>query len=291
MSSFTDPPQRTRLLKLVKKRFEIHGWSLENRETPTHDLVVSRGKMRFLIKCRDETSILYNSNGTLIQRIEADSSFLLRQLRRVLITILDRNFLSISLEDLLDRKVLAVEANELELITSLANFSNSIPKDLDSRQTFLLQTDPDYAIFVSSQYRAAGDYDRAITWARHAIANNVGFSWAHMHLFALLRDTSAFDLADDLAKIILSFRPDDPEVLRAMRGLAQKKGDIAAATEWDRRLKGDTVPRSLNEIIAKQRRDPMAPSPIPNLALDKSEPKPTRMLLRIWSNLYNKTLR
>jgi hypothetical protein len=144
---------------------------------------------------------------------------------------------------------------DLGLVTNLSVYSETVPQSLDVRQSFLLQKNVDYAMFVSSKFRENGDYGEATVWARYAVENCFSFFPPYQHLFSILRDSGDLAAAEELGKVMIRIRPDDPQVLTALKDLARRRGDTIGMNEWNRRLQEKpTTPRTIKEILDKQKK-------------------------------------
>ncbi|MCB8881828.1 hypothetical protein ACELLULO517_16390 [Acidisoma cellulosilytica] len=274
MASITFPPQRKKLLKAVERQFIGAGWAVDTTINDLRDLYVECNDLRFMIKCIDETRIDYESEGSIVSKLER----LAREVQNIrnfpIIVVFDRHFLSVPLDGLTTLGIFALTLDDLPSVLELAAFSNKIPEGLDERQTYLVQRSINYATCTSERYANAKNSAEAIKWGKIAVTNSIGFSQAHMHLFKILKNNREFAAAAEIGKLIIGFRPDDPTVIRGLEDLALQRGDQAEAAKWRRRLEDQpTTPRSFNDILAKQR-DQRARSAQPSVAASPSEPEP-----------------
>jgi hypothetical protein len=255
MASITHSPQRNRLMKAVERAFDKAGWDVEKRSAESCDFLVEAHTLNFPIKCLDDSRIDYDSAIAIVTTLERYTRELRSTCNRQLIVILDRNFLGIPLKSLLDRDVFAITLEEISFITVLAAWSGGIPPAAtDPSQKYLLERSIGHAVSVSRRYRDQGDIEAAIAWGQTALRNSIGFTAAHMHLFGLLSAAGEFDAAAKVGQEVCRYRPDDPQILRGMADLARRRGDKAEAARWTVRLiKQPTTPRTLYDILAKQR--------------------------------------
>lgn len=61
MTSITNPPERIRLLKAVESAFLKGGWHVDRKNGFSEDFEVSQHRLFYVIRCIDETRILYSS--------------------------------------------------------------------------------------------------------------------------------------------------------------------------------------------------------------------------------------
>ena len=254
MDSITNPPERVKLLKAVRKNFTANGWSVEENISALFDFTVSSNSLKFSIKCLDSTLTKFKGSSSIITSLDEDTQYLRRSLNRVSFYVLDKNFLSTSLESLLDRGIFVLLEQDLAPISALSSVSGSIPRNVNNRQLFVLKRCLDYAVFVSNKYRASGHLDLAVEWGRYALENSSGITTAHMNLFNLYMAKGDLDAADEIGKILVEFRGNDPRVMRSMRDLALKRGDVDQVLKCDNLLRnGNLIPRTLDDILDKQR--------------------------------------
>jgi hypothetical protein len=253
MASFSNPPQRVKLMKTVKRAFELAGWKVHQRSDPSHEFLVETQDLDFLIKCLDESRIDYSSPTTIVTTIERDSRELRRLLNRQLVVIFDRNFLGIVLEDLMDRGIIAISLPEIEIVTGLAALAGGLPSTIfDPRQQCLLERCVNYDVALSKRYRANGNLEAAISWARLAVRHSATITKTHLYLLDLLKSAGEFEAATELGYEIRSHRPDDPEILQSMADLSRRQGDETEAARWTAQLAEPTTPRTFEAILAKQ---------------------------------------
>jgi hypothetical protein len=254
MASVTLPPERIRLLKAVKRAFTRAGWEVTHRSEESHDFRVDCGPLFFLIKCLDETKIRYVSATYIVGALERNARDLGSVGNRQLIVVFDWNFLSIDLDSLVDRGIFAVTADKIETVTSLSAVSDQIPAELTSRQMYLVVRSIDFAVFVSKLYHKKRDFAGAIEWGRHAVQHSVGYSGAYPWLFLLLKSAGELDAAAELGERIRFFRPDDRHFLLGLEDLARRRGNLAEAAVWRKRLEErPTAVRSFEDILTRQR--------------------------------------
>ena len=286
MTAVTKSPQRIQLMKAVKRSFAQTGWAVHSSPVLAFDFRVESGELLFFVKCLDETKIVYESRPVILDGLERIARELRGSGHRQLIVILDRNFLSIDLQNLIDREIVALTLDDIGVITSLSAISDKAPGAVTQRQAYLLERSITYSVFLSKLYSKNGDYLAAIQWGRHAVQHSVGFNYAYFSLFNILVDAREFEAATELGEKIRQYRPDDPQILRGMEDLARKRGNLAEAAEWHARLtEQPTTPRTLGEILAKQRAQnppiPAAASPPP-----APEPRPAeRGIARLFKAL------
>jgi hypothetical protein len=253
MASLTLSSQRVRLLKTVKRAFDRAGWKVQSGNGISYDFRVDCGVLRYFIKCFDETRLNFESELKIVTDVEHHTRTL-RVSRHQLVVVLDRNFLSVSLDSLLLQEIFAVTVDTLESVTGLAAFRGHDPGQIDQRQMYLLQRCHEYSAFISELHHKNGDFAEAIRWGRYVVEHSVGSTDAHARLFALLKEAGEYDEAVELGQAICGFRQDDPHFLRGMEDLARKRGNPAEAAQWHRRLtEKPTVARTFNDILANQR--------------------------------------
>jgi hypothetical protein len=248
--------QKAKLLKTVERSFVRAGWQVGRPQDDLLDLRVDCGHLGFLIKCLDQSRISFEGATTILSSLERQTRAVRSARNRQLIVVLDRNFLSIDLESLLERRMFAITTNDIERVTNLATVSGRPPGEVDKGQAYLLETCVEYAAFVSQVHRKNRDFAAAIKWGRCAVEHSIGYTAAYPELFESFRAAGEFEAATELGQEILRFHPDNPHFLRGMEELALKRGDRTEAARWRKRWTDHpTTPRTLGDILAKQRMD------------------------------------
>lgn len=254
MVSVTNPPERIRLLNAVEKAFNKGGWTVKKMGGMTVDFEPSIGRIRLAIRCVDETRMIYASSGDIVIRLEGEARKMRDFRKRQLVVVFDRDFLGVSLANLIERQIFAVTLDDLPLVVGLAKWHDVIPDGAEPRQQYLLERCVEYAPMIARRCHDQGDLAKAVIWAGHAVRHSIGFTPAHYLLFSLLKEAGDLSGAAELGEEIRRYRPDDPQFLRGMADLERRRGDKAAAARWTARLtEQPTTPRSIEGILAKQR--------------------------------------
>lgn len=290
MASITVPQQRIDLLKKVERLFEKDGWTVEKRRDESCDFFVGADSLTFLVKCLDETRIVYDSPTKIVTRLESYARELRNLRNRQLIVVLDRNFLGLPLDNLLERQIFALTLDELPLVSELARYRQSFPTGLDTRQTYLVEHCLTYTIFVSTLHQKAERWPEAIAWGRRATELGVGYTNALPHLFNLLKAAKQFDTAEEIGQKIMQFRPDDPQSIKRMAELARKRGDQAGTARWMAHLtERQTAPRTLQDILSKQREQSGQTNPRKDVPAGAESPSPRSGLARLFAGFGRRT--
>ncbi|MCB8873626.1 tetratricopeptide repeat protein [Acidisoma silvae] len=271
MASFTNSPSRQKLLKAVKDHFESNGWFVETVRNDYQDYSVSIGKIKFAVLCVDENRGNFHDSTNILTKIERASVTIRGHWNRVLITVLDRNFLNVPLDDLRSKRVFVTTMPQLDEVSALGIYAQSEPGQMTPLQEDLLTSELQYGIFVSDRYQKKGDQDRAITWAQHATAAGTGITDAHLHLFSLYRKYQKLEEADKISKIITDRFGDNPKFIKMMVSYSKERGDTIAAVTWENKLSGSNlIPRNIQDILTIQR-SRQADSPAENITPKRPE--------------------
>jgi hypothetical protein len=252
MAIVSSSPQNQKLMKTVASSFRSAGWKVTAEKEENYDFRVDCDTLSFFVKCVDSTSLTYHGETKILWTLDRYVGQL--RSRRQLIVIFDKRFLSVSLDTLKDRGIFALTVDDIQLVTGLSAVSRRIPGVEDTRQIYLLERCVKYAVFVSQQHRKNGDFDDAIKWGRLAVTHSTGFNHSYSNLFGILKDAGDYAAAAELGQTMQSFKSTDPSFLRAMEDLSRKLSNQTEASQWRERLANrSTMPRTLNDILAKQR--------------------------------------
>ncbi|HTI01174.1 MAG TPA: hypothetical protein VL752_09535 [Acidisoma sp.] len=286
MVSITNPPERIKLQKAVERAFEKENWIISKRRAEHHDFLVEKGSLNFLVKCMDETRIIYDSSTKIVTTLEGYAREHRHLRNRQLIVVFDRNFLGIPLESLIEREIFALTFDEIPLVTGLAGISHNVPEGLLPRQTYLIEHCLQQCIFISGLHWKAKNTPESIAWGRRAMDLSVGYTNALPHLFNLLKAAREYEEAEHIGQRIMQFRPDDPKSIQGMADLARRRGDAAEAQRWEKRLTEQrTAPRTLEDILSKQRQQAQQPNPEAKAEVPAENALPQSRLGRLFTGL------
>jgi tetratricopeptide (TPR) repeat protein len=236
MTLLMENAQKRRLRRLVSKAFLSAGWQLTEQHRDTHDFVVTAQNIRFLVKCLDSGISKFQSANKTIAEAQSATLDVKARLRRTLLFVIEDNFLGADLNELSKRQIFFSPIDNLHDITDLSAFGDRAPYGLVEWQTQLLTCNSDYSLFVSRLLRKSGDFEEAAYWAYFAVESSAANLEAYLNLIQVLMRLKAFDKAEEIGRTMLLLRPNDINVLRALRALASQRGQDAELPNWDERI-------------------------------------------------------
>jgi tetratricopeptide (TPR) repeat protein len=252
---FATSSAQKQLVKGAEQQFLRTGWKVERVLSETQDLCVvsSHPKLKYSIKCIPHTVETFKSTSQILEDIERNTRYFRSTLNRVVVHVLDYNFLLTDLESLMNRGLFVIELGTVHAVADLANCGEGPPLHPEPRQTYLLERSIEYAVSLAEKYRANGDVDSALRWARAAFNNSSGFSAALIALFRLYRDTGQMEKAAELVNLMVHYRPNDPNILKIMRDFAKRQNDSESYEHWNLRVKAASgAPRTFEEMMRSQ---------------------------------------
>jgi hypothetical protein len=250
MLNIGSSPARRELQKATERLFVSDGWQIDRSSSTTQDIVVSCGILRLSVVCLDSTQAHFRNPNTMISQISELSRYHRDSLKRILLIVLERNFLLASLSQLLERGICLVTLDGLREITSLSYIVSAPPLDVTDHQKFIFENNVDVALSISFAYAKNKQIDQALAWAKIASKAGPSVIVAHIHLFSLYRDAGDFKKADEVADGLLKNQQQDPRVVRVMLDYANRRGDHAQIATWERKLKEQNVaPKTFEDII------------------------------------------
>jgi hypothetical protein len=243
-------PGKAALIKSVSNIFRAQGWTVT---AVTHDarvdLDIVKGAVRLFVACIDNDIQLFRSSAKLVEQMQDDTSSLKRLANRSLVFVLNFNIPGITLEQLAHRGIAALHLNECSVLTALDRFNDTLPPDPDLRQTVILEAHSALCLAIAEQYRGAGDYACAMNWIQRVLAARTQVSLATRRQFELLCQSGMTEAATKVAINSLEDRPGDLYFLRALRDLAQLRGDSSDAEQWSDKV--DKATRRSTELKAQ----------------------------------------
>lgn len=244
------------LVSVAIKHFSKGGWSMVPTTSDAQDFIATSGNLRYPIRCIAEIWGQFRSVESIIDAIEKEVRFHRSNFNRIQITVLERNFLLIPLDVLLQRGMFVTTLDDLDEVVNIAECGAGVPDDLTDRQWFLVRGDPGYALFVARLLIQQRREAEAADWLDHAVSTSSGFTPAHLELFSLYQNLGRLQDAETMADYLQKARPDDPKVIKLMVAFYKVRGEFARAEFWQAKLISDSaVPRTFADILERQKRN------------------------------------
>ena len=168
-----------------------------------------------------------------------------------------------SLVALADRGLAVFYTHELELVASLAQLEHDMPDNLETRQLLLLRYCPWACLSVSERFLKSGDVASAFEWAKRAVPDDDQPNpRINRTVFDTFFNTQHYEDAETFACDRLEANQSDPEMLRALRKLAQRRGDRAEVALLDARIADlpENAPGATFETLIERRKQRESPT-------------------------------
>ena len=225
------------LMKKTRRRFRGTKWKLREGGAVAGTNIsffLQSTLGNFELICLDRTMRNFKSESSILDFME-ETTRLFKARNGTIVLIYDDGVSADFARNAENRGVLAILADDLDVLAGLDKYIDEMPKDLTPFELRILEQNYSACMNLSGRFKDAKNLEQAIKWARRAINIRYGYS-AHFILFSLLLDSGDWDGAEAVGNEGLSFRPrDSVGFFKGFQKIAVARENHTAAVEWAER--------------------------------------------------------
>jgi hypothetical protein len=232
----------SKLQKFCEKVLKASCWIVATRNGLPVDFAIESGILKYDVVCVDKSIMEYKSVDSVVETMESYARN--KKTWIPMLFVLNFRFPFIDFDQLIDRKLVVLSDEELELIGDLPSYLGNVKKNISDRQRALLEINTWACIEFATLHRKAGAQAEAMSWARKAIKPTDSIGKAHHVVFGMLLQAGEVEEAYNLASEAVLRRRDDIVLLRGLIKISEERGDVSEINRWKRLIDEATDDRA-----------------------------------------------